>query len=262
MTDKKAIFIDIDGTLFSNGQKQVPVTSIKAIKALSTKPDIDLYIATGRPSTTLLQVEFLLPYFKGLNLANGQIIYIDNNLVYNGHFESNFVSRFLTYCEKFSYPAGILTVNELYMNFFDPYSRANFDDYCNTSIIDLNHQPFNKINEVCQFWAFVFPDKLNQLTSDFPDCTILSWGPYGADIIPPGCSKAQGIKRISQIMGYKKENMYAIGDGDNDIPMFEVVGTAIAMGNASDKVKEKANIITDYVDQDGFFKAMKKIKLL
>ena len=36
----------------------------------------------------------------------------------------------------------------------------------------------------------------------------------------------------------------AIGDGDNDIEMFEKVGYRVAVANASDKLKEKANYVT------------------
>ena len=49
-----------------------------------------------------------------------------------------------------------------------------------------------------------------------------------------------------------KNEALAIGDSEDDISMFEAVGTAIAMGNAkTDLVKEKATIVTDTIDNHG-----------
>ena len=87
-------------------------------------------------------------------------------------------------------------------------------------------------------------------------------GNYGADIIPNGSSKANGINKIVEKMGYKKENMYAFGDGDNDAEMFKVVGTSVAMGNASKIAKDNATFVTDTIDNDGLYRAVKKIGLI
>ena len=50
-----------------------------------------------------------------------------------------------------------------------------------------------------------------------------------------------------------------IGDGGNDVPMFECGGYKIAMGNADNIIKEKADLITDTNNNDGVAKAIKKI---
>ena len=49
-----------------------------------------------------------------------------------------------------------------------------------------------------------------------------------------------------------KDKALAIGDSEDDISMFENVGTSIAMGNArTDFVKEKATIVTETIDDHG-----------
>ena len=60
-------------------------------------------------------------------------------------------------------------------------------------------------------------------------------------------------------MGYKKENMYAFGDGDNDAEMFKVVGTSVAMGNASEELKESADEVTLDNDSEGIPHMLKKL---
>ena len=53
--------------------------------------------------------------------------------------------------------------------------------------------------------------------------------------------------------GFTKDNAIAFGDGHNDIEMLETVGMGIAMGNAKDEVKAKANAVCKPVDEDGVY---------
>ena len=56
---------------------------------------------------------------------------------------------------------------------------------------------------------------------------------------------------------------WMVGDGENDIEMFHLVGTSVAMGNADDEVKKHASTVTLTVDEDGiadFFEKEFKIK--
>ena len=59
-----------------------------------------------------------------------------------------------------------------------------------------------------------------------------------------------------------KDDAYAFGDGYNDQAMFREAGQRIAMGNGVDVLKEKATYITDTVDNEGIYKALKHYELL
>ena len=47
------------------------------------------------------------------------------------------------------------------------------------------------------------------------------------------------------------KRFHAFGDGENDIEMFHLVGTSVAMGNADDEVKKHASTVTLTVAEDG-----------
>ena len=79
------------------------------------------------------------------------------------------------------------------------------------------------------------------------------------DIIRRGCTKQEGIKKVLNAFNIKNDEMIVIGDGGNDLPMFECGGFKIAMGNADEIIKEKADYITDNNYNDGVAKAIKKI---
>ena len=50
----------------------------------------------------------------------------------------------------------------------------------------------------------------------------------------------------------------AIGDSENDIPMLQAAGFAVAMGNATDSLKAIANWIAPSIDDDGAAVALRK----
>ncbi len=68
------------------------------------------------------------------------------------------------------------------------------------------------------------------------------------DIAPYGVSKATGIHEILHHAGWKKENVYAIGDSFNDIPMIQTFH-GIAMAHAPAQVKSYAKMEAKRVDE-------------
>lgn len=70
------------------------------------------------------------------------------------------------------------------------------------------------------------------------------------------------FKKVLDFYHIKKEETMAFGDGHNDIDMLEYVHIGIAMGNANDEVKKHADDITDDIDQDGIYNALKKYHII
>ena len=79
--------------------------------------------------------------------------------------------------------------------------------------------------------------------------------------MPCGINKADGISRLLSATGISPDEVMAFGDGYNDIPMIEYAGFGVAMGNAQDAVKEKAQHVTLSNDEDGVAKAINKYVL-
>ena len=64
-------------------------------------------------------------------------------------------------------------------------------------------------------------------------------------------SKATGIQKILDYYHLNQDDTYAFGDGENDLEMIEFCRVGVAMGNACDLLKAKANIICKSVVDDG-----------
>jgi Cof subfamily protein (haloacid dehalogenase superfamily) len=76
---------------------------------------------------------------------------------------------------------------------------------------------------------------------------------YGewVELLASGVSKATGLAVVAGRLGLGPDDVWAIGDEWNDVPMFEWAGTAIAMGNAPDHVRVAADRVAPTCDDDG-----------
>lgn len=259
MKERIALFFDIDGTLFDATTKSVLPSTIHMLEELAKKENCDCYLSTGRSHQTLGTMNNYLHFFKGLNLSNGQEIYLDQMLLHEGGIDATSIQRLLDIASQYHYSMGMITKQEVEMNFFTEESYHNFTNYVKARAIDLKGEPFDLSKKVYQIWLFASNEQIDALIPLFPELSIIKWGRYGADIIPKGVSKASGILAIQQRLGYKKENMYAFGDGDNDVEMFDIVGTSVAMKNASPLAKAKATFVTEDASKDGLYLAVKRL---
>ena len=57
--------------------------------------------------------------------------------------------------------------------------------------------------------------------------------------------------KITEVCGFATDSIIAFGDDYADIGMLELCGTGVAMGNAIDEVKNKADIVIGSNDEDG-----------
>lgn len=83
-----------------------------------------------------------------------------------------------------------------------------------------------------------------------------------AEISPRECTKRAGIQAVLGALGPDHGTVYGIGDASNDIALMETVDVGIAMGNAPDFLKEKADHVTDSFDHDGVVTALEHFGLI
>lgn len=79
------------------------------------------------------------------------------------------------------------------------------------------------------------------------------------EISHPEATKGKALCRAAKMMQIPLENIMAIGDEHNDIPMIELAGIGVAMGNAADDVKKHADFVTVKNIEDGVAKAIEKL---
>jgi hydroxymethylpyrimidine pyrophosphatase-like HAD family hydrolase len=85
--------------------------------------------------------------------------------------------------------------------------------------------------------------------------------PYYLDFTHPLANKGVALFELAKLLGIPEIEIAVIGDGGNDIAMFERSGLSIAMGNGSPRVRGAADFVTDPNSQDGFAKAIERYVL-
>ena len=80
----------------------------------------------------------------------------------------------------------------------------------------------------------VFP--LEELRA-LPGVELTSSNDHDFELVKEGVDKGKTLIQLARYYGIAPEECAAVGDSDNDLAMLRVVGTPIAMGNASQRVK-------------------------
>lgn len=80
-------------------------------------------------------------------------------------------------------------------------------------------------------------------------------------MLPLGASKGVGVQWLLQHLGVSPSEVMALGDGENDIEMLQLVGLGVAMGNAGPKVKSVAKVVVGKNDEDGVAQAIQQYVL-
>ncbi|MCL6517365.1 Cof-type HAD-IIB family hydrolase [Alicyclobacillus sp.] len=75
--------------------------------------------------------------------------------------------------------------------------------------------------------------------------------PFNIEVNPQGVTKAAGLEVVCQRIGVRPEQVVAVGDSLNDIPMLQWAGLGVAMGNAQDAVKEVAGWVAEVCERGG-----------
>jgi GTPase SAR1 family protein len=91
-------------------------------------------------------------------------------------------------------------------------------------------------------------DALRKLQLDFQLVT----NPGALMMLPAGVNKASGVWEALRELGVSRHNLVAIGDGENDLALFEFAEQAVAVQNADSLVKRVANRTTQGAYCEGF----------
>ncbi len=166
------------------------------------------------------------------------------------------VEPFITYLNANQISYAVMTSkSNLRMYFRDDIKKGiDAEVKCEYQLLTVDDDFY--FDDIIELWILDMNDKIEVLKTLFPNLTFFNWGNFGCDVVPNGRSKASGIKTIIELMNYNYDLTYAIGDSDNDVPMFKAVKTSIAMNNGSINAKNAATFITDDVQNDGVKKAI------
>ncbi len=271
----KLICIDMDGTLL-NRNHEVSKENKEALKE-ALKKGVRIAISTGRVFPTIEIYSKLLGIDVDVICSNGSYIKERNSeeIIFKSTLSENLLDRIYSMIRRYNFLAyfdtteGIISETKIPDN--DSYKLMN--SWVNEEKIKLYEisdfkEAFSdekhsilKVILIQTKTSKTFEDAKEDLDeiSKIADLAY-SWG--GAiEIMEKGTTKGNAVKMLAEKLNIKKEEIICIGDSGNDLSMLREAGLSVVMGNASDKIKEYADFVTDTNENSGVAKAIRKFVL-
>ena len=256
MDRKRYLFFDIDGTLLAGGvHGYIPESTKLALRKLKEAGHFTA-IATGRAQ------HMALPYMQELGFDNmvsdgGYAVTIEKELLGIEPLCREDVIALLRECDEKGFAWGIQIDNSDTRLVPDGRFEAQTGDvYLKNRIVPgLDPEQYENIYKayvVCTEEKEALLENLNRV----PWCRYM---PEYFFVEP--LDKARGIRRVMDHFGADCRDVIVFGDGDNDLSMFTDEWTKVAMGNATPRLKAKADLITTSVEDDGIYNACVKLGL-
>ncbi len=269
MNEIKMICLDLDGTLL-NSQKQISERNLQALRECAAR-GIEIVPATGRIADGIpLQIKKLPGVRYGITTNGAAIVNFEEGKVLDQR--------------KIDYEKAIelLTFIAQYPIMYDPYINGrgiterrfleNMEAYgIPKEIQELIHTTRDLVPNIIEYVKehrcsvekinlfFQDPEAKKQMRKDlekFSDIIITSAMPYNLEINHPEATKGQAIVRLASLLGLKKNETMAFGDGENDFSMMEEAGIGVAMANGMEGLKAAADYVTVSNDEDGVWAAI------
>ena len=220
---QKVVFLDVDGTIV-NDKGIIPESAKQAIRT-AVENGHKLVVCSGRSRFQLPQMLLDLG-FSGMVTAAGAQVTADGKEIYHAVIDEEH--------RKFIY------IQEDVWNNEKEEKLIYYDAPFGVARVHADLEPY----------------------FDTVALSLSGADDYCGEVGINGIHKATGMKHYLEYSGIAREDSIAIGDGPNDLQMMEYAGIGIAMGNAREEVKQRADLVTEHIDEDGLYLALKKLGLL
>lgn len=250
---RKAAFFDLDGTLAVGNQPPSPEVTA-AVREFRAKGNL-IFLCTGRATAHIYQ-SVLDIGFDGIVAAGGAFVSFGGRLLYQRMLTVGQIRRVISYFLK----AGSICVLEGEKNLYtvNPYGEWA-ELYPQITDPDAFEPGRGKYagQGIFKFTAYgPIAESMRQLLPG--EVTVIDHERF-AEIVPIGCSKAEGIRRMLEETGIALENSIAVGDSRNDMDMLKYAGLGIAMGGAPEPVQRAADRVTATFAENGVAVALQSL---
>jgi len=247
---KKYFFFDIDRTLAVGITKQVPEDTKACLKKLRAAGHF-VSIASGRLQSDVAAFAHTLD-ITSFVADGGNSLTIDNKLLDMTGLPKENCLLLIKELERCCLPWAVIyeNANRLhtpYAGFTEPERATYFE-------VKLGPVDFTAVKQI--YKMLVYRPVLNGPQPNWQSLPLIPY--FGNTYLIEPVDKGAGIRRCMETLRAPLKDVVVFGDGFNDLQMFSPDWFSIAMGNAREPLKEKADYITDDCDKGGILKACQK----
>ena len=250
MTKFKLLVLDLDGTTVEPRGDALP--SKKVIEAVKKAQKIvGVAVATGRPLSLAKPVIEALD-LKGLGVFNGGAEIIDmasGQLIYVKKVSVSTLKELVRLCLPFGY--------RLYSSEDQYGSQLKSAEDVKTEAEKLF------IDSVKSSDAIKILEELEAVKgiAAHPTKSWTKGDVVDIHVTHAQATKQHGVERLITMLKLSKDEVIAIGDDHNDVPLMMAAGFKVAMGDAPEQVKALADYVTETLENDGVAVAIEKLIL-
>ena len=272
----KLVCIDIDGTLLNTKHKVTKRTKEMIVRAHEL--GVHIVISTGRMYTDAEYYSNLIGVKSPVIASNGAFIKEKDNdkVIYKDvlgeRLSLEVLELFRKHCIQpyFCTPHKFYYGNMMFKLFYVATKivgkRKNKLDMEYVFSWDQWQKVLHKEKDNLVKSEIIYRDValINELRSELKKIAqleIVDSSKHNIEITRQGVSKGKAVAVLASFYDLQREEIITIGDSENDLSMIEYAGLGIAMGNATARIKQKADYITDSNDNEGVANAINKFIL-
>lgn len=269
MKDIKLVALDLDGTLFDNSS-HISERNLTAIRSITDK-GIHVVISTGRPFEGIPFDQIKGTEINYAITANGSGIYeiSTGKCLYENAMDEELVTPILNFLltrdihmDAFIGGKGYTPVQcvETAQKLTVPSSIKNYIITTRTrldNILQFIHENQLKVQKMTlNFYpaadgTLIDRETVRKFLVSNPSITTVCGGYNNLEFTRADANKGVGLRKLAEILGVNPDATMAIGDTENDLAIIEAAGIGVAMGNATDAVKARADYVTTTNTKDG-----------
>ncbi len=256
----KLIATDIDGTILKHNFEfnQEIKDCIKKL----TNEGIKVVLVTGRMHSATDYIAEELGLETPIVSYQGALIKHKNKTLYEKHLDPNRAREIINWAKKNSIHLNLYMDDRLYVEKDDAVIRRYTGErQAGFLVKSFEEIELGKINKML---AIDFDDEnkvtmwRDYLKTKYEDIHVVKSMPYFCEICHPQAQKSYAVEFLQNYWELDKKEIMTIGDQDNDIELLKAGGIKVAMGNATENLKQVADFITDTVGNNGFVKAVER----
>lgn len=250
MSDIKIAFFDIDGTLIDMGKQYPSENTQRALMKLKER-HILICLATGRSPMALPHLEDVC--VDAALTYNGSYCFEQQRMIFSNPIPRNDVKTIIKNASSISRPVMIAAKDKMVANGKD----ADLVEYAAFGGLEVVvSKDFEKLGESENIYQVMLGCRAEDhrcLMEGVQNAKITAWWDRAVDIIPLSGGKGLGVREVLEYYHMDSSEAIAFGDGNNDIDMLRAVGVSIAMGNASEELKQMADGVCGSAAEDGIY---------
>lgn len=264
MSEKKAVFFDIDGTLW-DVNNEIPESTIRAIRALRENGHLT-FLCSGRSRAFIRDPRLFDIGFDGVVSGCGTMVEYCGKTIFYKQIDNSLIEQTIQTVRTYGFRPILEGRNYLYMS----DQESHQDDFWKKMKAELGESLLTIENE----WGNWEASKLTcvaDVSKDarkhcleklerYYDYMIHSFNVI--EMVPKGYNKGKGIEKVCDILEMNISDTFAFGDSANDIAMLRDAGIGVAMGNGSEEVKAAADYVTTSMKENGIWNACKHFELI